>query len=88
MNRISVVYSESKPHMPAHLAELKTWLAKFGWETHTMRARTGSPSAVCAFSSAASVTLGFSTKPISPAFHTALFCSISCFSSIPRGDTT
>lgn len=43
MKRISVVYSESKPHMPAHLAELKTWLGKFGWEASYLRARTGSP---------------------------------------------
>lgn len=39
MKNVAVVYAQSKQHMPALLAELRGWLARFGWEATFVNAR-------------------------------------------------
>lgn len=46
MKRISVVYSDSKAHMPVLLAELRGWLTKLGWEAQYVNARGQDPATV------------------------------------------
>lgn len=43
MKKIAVVYVESKSHMPALLAELKGWIARFGWDANFINARSPAP---------------------------------------------
>lgn len=40
MKRIAVVYTESKPHIPVLLAELRTWIAEQGWEADFVPSRS------------------------------------------------
>lgn len=46
MKRVAIVYTESKPHVPALLAELRGWLDDRGWEGIYYAARTGDPKAI------------------------------------------
>lgn len=41
MKRVAIVYTESKPHVPALLAELRGWLDDRGWEGIYYAARSG-----------------------------------------------
>lgn len=46
MKRVTVIYAESKPHMPALLAELKSWLAFMGWDGQYLAADQREPAEV------------------------------------------
>ena len=46
MKRIAIVYAESKPHVPALLAELRGWLDERGWEGTFYGSRVHDPSAI------------------------------------------
>ena len=46
MKRIAIVYAESKPHVPALLAELRGWIDERGWEATFYGSRLHDPTAI------------------------------------------
>jgi NAD+ kinase len=46
LKRIAAVYAETKAHMPVLQAEMRGWVARFGWEVTFVNARAPEPGAL------------------------------------------
>ena len=46
MKRIAIVYTESKPHVPALLDELRGWIDERGWDATFYASRQHDPQAL------------------------------------------